>query len=361
MSDSSRLFQPLAFSSGLEMKNRLALAPLTNMQSHPDGRLSDEEFNWLTMRAAGGFGLTMTCAAHVQKVGQGFRGQLGVYADEHLDGLARLAQGIRRHGSLAFVQLHHAGMRTPPELTGQAPVAPSSDEETGARALTDDEVSELVEDFVRAAARAQSAGFCGVELHGAHGYILTQFLSPMTNRRDGRYGGKLENRSRVIFEIIEGVRRTCGPAFGLGLRLSPEKFGLEMAEMRELTVELLGGDQLDFLDLSLLDAFKEPDEAAFQGRDLLSWFADKPRSRVRLGVAGRIMQPAAARRCIEAGADFVLIGRGAILHHDYPVRLRDDAAFSPVTLPVTEAYLRREGLSDPFIDYMRTWTGFVAA
>ena len=100
------LFAPLTFASGATMKNRFMLAPLTNLQSHPDGVLSDDEYRWLTMRAKGGFGATMTCASHVQAVGKGFPGQLGCFSDTHLEGLTRLASGIREHGSLALLQLH---------------------------------------------------------------------------------------------------------------------------------------------------------------------------------------------------------------------------------------------------------------
>ncbi len=164
----STLFQPLSFSRGPSMKNRFMLAPLTNCQSHDDGTLSDEEFNWLTMRAQGGFGLTMTCAAHVQAVGQGFPGQLGVFADKHLEGLSHLATTIKAHGSVAVCQIHHAGMRSPSELIGTSPVAPSADEKTGARALSLEEVEQLVADFVAAAVRSEKAGFDGVEIHGAH-------------------------------------------------------------------------------------------------------------------------------------------------------------------------------------------------
>ena len=99
------LFAPLHFASGKAMKNRFMLAPLTNLQSHEDGVLSDDEYRWLTMRAAGGFGATMTCAAHVQAAGQGFPGQLGCFSDKHLEGLTRLAAGIRAHDSLALLQL----------------------------------------------------------------------------------------------------------------------------------------------------------------------------------------------------------------------------------------------------------------
>ena len=155
----SNLFQPLQFKSGSSLKNRFMLAPLTNTQSHADGRLSDDEYHWLTMRAKGGFGLTMTCAAHVQAVGQGFPGQLGIFGDEHLEGLTRLAQGIKNENSLAVVQLHHAGMRSPAELIGQAPVCPSDHPETGATGLSTAAVEQLIEDFICAAERAEKSWF----------------------------------------------------------------------------------------------------------------------------------------------------------------------------------------------------------
>ncbi len=223
------LTEAMAFARGPAMKNRFMLAPLTNWQSHPDGRLSDEEVAWLTHRAAGGFGLVMTAAAHVQRAGQGFPGQLGVFGEDHLAGLTRLADAIRALGALSSVQLHHAGIRSPAELIGETPVGPSEDAETGARALTTEEVEQLIEDFIAGAVRAQAAGFDGVELHGAHGYILCAFLSAATNRRTDRYGGAFENRARILLEIIKGVRARTRPDFQLGLPLSPERFCLKPA------------------------------------------------------------------------------------------------------------------------------------
>ena len=162
------LFDPVSFAHGTSMKNRFMLAPLTNQQSHADGILSDDEYRWLTMRAQGGFGLTMTCASHVDARGQGFPGQLGCFGDQHVEGLTRLAQGLKDNDTLALLQLHHAGRRSPADLTGQAPVAPSRDEGTGAVALSTGEVHALVESFITAAKRSERAGFDGVEIHGAH-------------------------------------------------------------------------------------------------------------------------------------------------------------------------------------------------
>src|SRR5271155_4778780 len=227
------LYSPLTLARGPAWRNRFMLAPLTNSQSHADGTISDDEFNWLTYRATGGFGLVMTCAAHVQAAGQGFPGQLGVFSDDHLPGLTRLAAEIKAQGAVSSVQLHHAGLRSPEALIGERPVGPSPDAETNTRELSTEEVEQLTEDFIAAAVRSEKAGFDGVELHGAHGYILCAFLSPDTNRRTDRYGGSPENRARIIFDIIKGVRERTRPDFQLGLRISPERFGLKVAGQRE--------------------------------------------------------------------------------------------------------------------------------
>jgi len=354
------LFEPLSFTRGPAMKNKFMLAPLTNTQSHTDGRLSDDEFHWLEMRAKGGFGLTMTCAAHVQANGQGFPGQLGVFSDVHLEGLTRLANAIKSQNSVAILQLHHAGMRSPEDLIGGQPVCPSDMEKHNARALTSAEIDDLVEDFILAALRSEQAGFDGVEIHGAHGYILSQFLSPEINQRSDEYGGSLENRSRIIFRIVEGIRARCGTDFCLGIRLSPERFGLRLAEIIEVAQKLMTQGAIDFLDMSLWDVFKEPEEEEFKGRSLLSYFADLDRGDVKLGVAGKIMSARHVADCLEQGADFAIIGRGAILHHDFPKQAEQSIDFHAVDLPVSQDYLRAQGLGEKFLVYMSNWKGFVA-
>ncbi|EAQ96815.1 NADH:flavin oxidoreductase [Congregibacter litoralis] len=355
------LSDALTFKSGAIMPNRFMLAPLTNLQSHSDGTLSDDEYRWLSKRAEGGFGLTMTCASHVQAVGCGFPGQLGCFSDEHLEGLGRLAAAINAEGSVSVLQLHHAGMRSPEALIGEQPHCPSDNEKTGARGLSHEEVLRLRDDFIAAAVRAQKAGFTGVELHGAHGYVLAQFLSPTINLRDDEYGGSLENRSRLLLEIIDGVRERCGADFLLGVRLSAERFDIRLAEMRDLAQQLMREGNIDFLDMSLWDSFKEPEEEGFEGKTLLECFTELDRGDVLLGTAGKIRSAEDARRCIEAGADFAVVGRSAILHHDFPRRVLSDPAFQPVSNPVTAEYLRKEGLGEAFIEYMASWKGFVEA
>ena len=261
---------------------------------------------------------------------------------------------------MSSVQLHHAGTRSPADLVG-TPVCPSDDAETGARALAPDEVERLRDDFIVAAKRAETAGFDGVEVHGAHGYILAQFLSAEINRRDDRYGGPLENRMRIVVEIVDGIRAACRPDFQIGLRLSPERFGLKLMEIREVAAAFLRTGTIDYLDLSLWDVAKQPFEEEHQGRPLLDYFTDLPRGAVKLGAAGKIMSGSDARAVLSAGCDFAVIGRAAILRHDFPARVRADPAYRSPPLPVTAAHLSDEGLGAAFIGYMSGWPGFVAA
>lgn len=357
---SQRLFEPLQFARGPGMANRLALSPMTSDQATADGRVTDDEVRWIRMRAEGGFGMVVTSASYVQPAGKGGAGQTGIFSDDHVEGLALLAHEIKAQGRVAALQLHHAGYRAARRAAPQ-PVGPSDDPETGSRALTTAEVEELVEDFVAGAVRAERAGFDGVEIHGAHGYVLAQFLSAEDNRRADRYGGSYENRARILFEIVDGVRRACRPDFQLGLRLSPERWGMRLAEIRELVGAFAQQDKLDWIDLSLWDALKAPVEADFRERPLISWFTDIPRGRTRLGAAGKIMTPRVALALLDLGVDFVFVGRAAILHHDWPAHARRDAAFEPIALPVAPDYLAAQGVGARFLRYLRTFENFVAA
>lgn len=348
------LRDPLTLRSGATLKNRFILSPLTNLQSHTDGVLSDDEFRWLTMRAEGGFALTMTCAASAQEEGVGFPGQLGFHDDKHLDGLTRLAARIEEYGSHAVAQLHHGGLRSMKDAK-----APSADEKLKAEAMTLDEIARSRDCFIAAAQRAERAGFDGVELHGAHGYLICSFLSPELNRREDAYGGDPERRARFLFEIVDGVRAATAPGFSLGVRLSPERWGIVVTEIRDVAQRLMREAKVDYIDMSLWDVRKEPNDEAFRGRTLASYFTELDRGDVRLGAAGKIMSAQDARDVLAMGFDFPILGRAAILHHDFPRRVAADANFAAIPTPVSEAYLREEGLGPAFVNYMRTWKGFV--
>ena len=354
-------FDVVTFAHGPAMKNRFMLAPLTNQQSNPDGTLSDDEERWLTMRAAGGFGMTMTCASHVESRGKGFEGQLGCFGDEHLPGLTRLAAGIRAQGSVAIVQLHHAGRRAPAELIGTSPVAPAGDAKYGARALTTAEVEEVIESFIAAAVRCDLAGFDGVELHGAHDYLLCEFLNAEFNDRTDDYGGSREARFRIFDEIISGIRLRCRPDFHLGVRLSPERFGMATADVIDAFERLVATEKVDLIDLSLWDVFKEAADEQFASRPLLEVFTDLDRGAVRVAVAGHLYCGSDVQRALDGGADIAVIGRAAITNHDFPRLLQADPTAAMRELPVHREVLAAEGLGPSFIEYMSNWKGFVAS
>jgi 2,4-dienoyl-CoA reductase-like NADH-dependent reductase (Old Yellow Enzyme family) len=366
------VFSPYALGP-LRLPNRLVMAPMTRNRAGPGEVPGPLAVAYYTQRASAG--LIVTEGTQISQQGQGYPGTPGIFTAEQIAGWKRVTESVHAAGGRIFLQLWHVGRISHPSLqpSGGLPVAPSALQPPGQtmtaqgmqpfvmpRALETHEIAGVVDDYRRGAANAKAAGFDGVELHGAHGYLLCQFLSPTINQRTDRYGGSLENRARVIFEIIQGVRERCRPDFSLGLRLSPERFDLRLTEICELAQRLMDEGRIDYLDMSLWDVRKEPEEEAFKGRSLMSYFTDLKRGQVRLGVAGKVMAPQVAIDCLEAGCDFVLLGRAAILHHDYPLRLRADPDFRPVSLPVTREYLSAEGLGPAFVDYMNGWRGFVA-
>ncbi|PSN61601.1 FMN-linked oxidoreductase [Corynespora cassiicola Philippines] len=355
----SGLFEPLALKRGPALKHRILLAPLTNWQSHADGTVSQDDLEWLTRCAAGGFSMVMTCAANVHPYGKTFPGQMGIHSDKHLEGLSRIAKTIREHGGVSSVQLHHGGIRASTWLGG-TPVGPSDISAMGAKGLSLEEVHSLRDDFIAAAHRAERAGFDGVEVHAAFGWIITQFLSPLYNQRTDRYGGSFRNRVRLLFEIIDGIREKCRPDFQIGLRLSMERHGMILSEIRQVAARALEEEKIDYLDLAPWDCSKMvQEEGLSERRTLLSIFTELPRSSVKIGASGKIMSTERAMAVLDAGCDFVMLGKAAILDPEFPKKALQDPEYQTLPLPVTEEHLKSTGLSGNFIDYLRTWEAFV--
>jgi 2,4-dienoyl-CoA reductase-like NADH-dependent reductase (Old Yellow Enzyme family) len=248
----------------------------------------------------------MACAANVQAVGKGFHGQRGIHDNRHLECLVRLAALIRAGGSVSSVQLHHKGQGTG-DVHGVL-AGPSRHIADNARVLSTAEVEQLRDDYIAAAQQADSAGFDGVEVHRAFGYVLAQFRSPTLNTRSDHHGGSLERRSRLLFEIIDGIRTSCRPDFQIGLKLSMERFGLPVGEIRDVAAEATHAGSVDYLDIAPHDIEKTAEEEGSDGFTLLSVLTDLPRGEVKLGASGNIMSARTAASALEAGCDFVLIG-----------------------------------------------------
>jgi 2,4-dienoyl-CoA reductase-like NADH-dependent reductase (Old Yellow Enzyme family) len=361
-SDWTVLTEPLTFRNGVQARSRAWLAPMTNQQSHADGTLSEEELRWLRMRAAGGFGVVETCASHVALDGQGWPGELGVYDDRLLPGLQRLASTLSSLGALGLVQIFHGGVRAPSSLTGHQAWSATDAEVPNAerpRAATEEDVLRLIGQFGDAAKRAHAAGFAGVELHGAHGYVLGQFLSNLNARTD-RWGGSLENRARLVREATRASRKAVPLGFLVGVRLSPEDFGNARGIDLDETLQVakwLAEDGVDFVHVSLWDAKrntkKRPDEHA------VPLFRAALPPEVALVAAGGVWTRQDAEALLKLGASAVAVGRAAVANPDWANRVADPT-WEPRRPPLTIAELGERGLSAPFANYMRNWKGFVA-
>ncbi|MCS3531645.1 NADH:flavin oxidoreductase [Chryseobacterium sp. JUb7] len=354
----SDLFKPLTLLHGPAMRNRFMLAPLTSQQSDYDGTASIYDQSWIEQLSKSNYGLIQTSAATVEAGGIAFERQLGIHSDTHLPGLTQMATTIREGGGLSAVQLHHAGHRAQPKLGGIP--SPASDKTLpNIKAITTEEVQRIRDSFIAGAKRAQRAGFDGISVHGAFGWILSEFLSPNLNDRRDQYGGSLENRAHFTIEVIEGIRKACGPDFQIGWRLSIERYGLLLEELREITADIFDRELIDYLDLALWDSAQIVREGTFQGKTMLSVFTELPRKGVRLGTAGKIMSAQRAGELLDEGCDFVLIVRAGILQRDFPLQVKANPMYDSPSLPVTADYLRQGGLSERFIDTMRGWQTFV--
>jgi 2,4-dienoyl-CoA reductase-like NADH-dependent reductase (Old Yellow Enzyme family) len=340
-------------------KNRFLLAPLTNMQSPDNGKLSNDEYNWLVKRAEGDFGIIMTCAMPVQKSGIGWPGQLSIYDYEQERGHKRLNKKLHELGALSIAQIFHAGMRANQKYAGNR-VGVSNDDEKDTRGLTLLEIEEVKAAFVDCAIRAEQCNYDGVEIHAAHGYLLGQFLSDSINKRSDAYGGSFDNRSQIVFEIIAEIQKKTSPSFLIGVRLSPELFGLDTDEMVVLFTRLCKETNIDFIDLSLWDSFKLSDSPKYNGTSLLKIFTDIERGKKKLTVAGKIFSYEDMQILDQNNVDFFCLGRAAILDHQFPKRLCSQGPdFEAFSAPVSRSHLALEGLSEQFIDYMATWKNFV--
>jgi 2,4-dienoyl-CoA reductase-like NADH-dependent reductase (Old Yellow Enzyme family) len=331
---------------------------MTNKQSHHDGTLSEGEYQWLVARGRGGFAVVKTCAAYVADTGRTWTGQLGIASDAHLPGLTRLAHALRATGTRSLVQLHHGGLRADPARAGRL-ISPFDDPESGATAMDGGDVQQMVEEYVAAAVRAEQAGFDGVEVHGAHGFLLAQFLDQRNQRSDG-YGGILEHRMRALVEVLTGIRSATGDNFQVGIRLSPEAKGTPLDEGREVARQVLSSQTVDFVDMSLFDVYATPHYNDDSGL-LIDTFTGLPRGDTVLGVTGHVLSAEDATWCLTRGADVVGIGVGAILHHDFANRALADPDFKARPQPVSRDVLRAELVGPAFIDYLAAdWDDLVA-
>lgn len=335
---SNSLFAPLQLRD-LQLRNRIAVSPMC-MYSSEDGFANDWHFVHLGSRAVGGAALVLTEAAAVEARGRISPQDLGIYKDEHIEGLARCVRFIKEHGAVAGIQLAHAGRKAsmarpwdggkpvPPQEGGWTPVvAPSElpfvEGWQTPSALSEEEISEVVQAFAVAAQRSLDAGFEVAEIHGAHGYLIHEFLSPLSNKRTDGYGGSLQNRMRFAVEVVKAVRAVWPERLPLLFRISSTDW-TEGGWTPEESVELarvIGPLGVDLIDCS--SGGNVPRASIPVGPGYQTEFAAKVRAEggVKTGAVGEIIGAAQADHIIRSGqADMVLLAREMLRDPYWPRR-----------------------------------------
>jgi 2,4-dienoyl-CoA reductase-like NADH-dependent reductase (Old Yellow Enzyme family)/thioredoxin reductase len=330
MTDFSHLFSSFQL-LGLSVKNRIVMAPIDTNLADDQGNVTDDLLAFYERRAKGGVGILIVENSQVDfPVGKNTKRQLSIHEDAKIHGLKKLSDLIRREGAHPAIQIHHAGRETTLDVTGgMTPVAPSPIPcgylQTPVRELRKSEIEEIIEKFVAAALRGQKAGFDLVEIHGAHGYLVGEFLSPYTNRRTDEYGKGFEGRMRFAVRIVHGIKETLGRDFPLSFRFSADEFvkgGIDVSEAQKIggALEKAG---VDVLHVSAgiyesLPTLLEPMAYAQGWRTHLA-AALKEAVSIPVIAVGVIREPSFAEEVLAKGrADFVAIGRGLLADPDWP-------------------------------------------
>jgi len=326
----------------VETRNRIVLSPMVRNYATPEGFVTRQLIDHYASLARGGIGLIIVEATFVERSGKGFYQQLGIHDNRCITGLNELVDAVKEYGSRVSIQLHHAGRQTDIATSGMAVVAPSPIpcpvSEGSPKELTIGEINKLVEAFAQAARRAKQAGFDAVELHGAHGYLVNQFLSPNTNQRTDKYGGNLEGRATFLLEIISRTRELVGKDFAVTARINADDYvagGMTITECQELAriLEKVGIDALNITagtyECMLDDRITSPFGmiSTYAPRGQLIALAEQVKEVVNIPIitVGAITPEIGEKALRDGKADFIAMGRALIADPGLATKLRTGA------------------------------------
>jgi len=321
------LFTPIRIGK-MEVKNRIFMPPMYTGYATITGEVTDRLIAYYVTRAIGGAGLITVEFTCVSRSCKSYEYMTGLYHDAMIPGYKRLVDSVHEAGARIAIQLSHAGRRARSKITGEVPVAPSPIPSLNGevpRELTADEIQTLIEDFSNAALRAKTAGFDAIMIHMAHGYLINQFLSPQSNKRQDRYGGDLEGRSRFALEILLKTRQKAGKDFPITCRFCGDDYlpgGFDLKQSKVLAKKL-EENGIDAIDVSVggPESLYWAPAPSYMAPGYLSHLsrAIKEVVKVPVGVAGRINDPVLAEKILEERkADFVSIGRPLIADPEFP-------------------------------------------
>ncbi len=314
----------------MELKNRIIMPAMGNNYAGDGGYVSQRTLDYYEARAQGGVGLVILGITAISLEGRINNTQLTIADDSYVTGLRQLASIIHRHGSKAAVQLHHGGRQIMERVTGHTPVSPSLIPTlTGEmpHELTTDEIQNIILQFAQGAKRSQEAGFDGVEIHGAHQYLIASFLSSATNTRNDQYGGSLENKARFLTETLQAIRQATGPNFSIWIRLSGEEYGMEngitIAETKK-TVPILidAGAQAIHVSAYGIRSFAMKAPSTDTAGSLIPLAAEvKKVSSVPVIAVGRLNPELAEQVLNDNKADLIAFGRSLITDPNLPNKI----------------------------------------
>lgn len=323
------LFQTYTLNNGVTIKNRLIVAPMTHFGSQADGLISDQERTFLSNRA-GDMGLFITAATLVQKDGKAFHGQPEATGEHCLDSLKETAQIIQKQGAKAILQIHHGGSKAMAELNRRDKISASASEEEGAREASAAEVEELIASFAQAADLAIRAGFDGVEIHGANGYLIQQFYSAQSNRRSDQWGGSLENRMRFPLAVVDAVVAVRDKHqrndFIIGYRFSPEEAGEDGLTMTETgtLIDALVQKPLQYLHVSLWEFDKKIRRGGNTAQTRMQFIHDRINGKLPLIGVGNLFTADDILAAFETGwAEFIALGKTVMINPNIATQIRE--------------------------------------
>jgi 2,4-dienoyl-CoA reductase-like NADH-dependent reductase (Old Yellow Enzyme family) len=338
--DYSPLLDPFQFKSGVTLKNRLVMAPMTNFSSNEEGEVTQSELNYYIRRSKG-VGMVVTACVYVSRGGKGFPGQFGSDDDKLIPSLKQLADAIKNQGAKAVIQIYHGGSQSGPELLldGQ-PVSASNVPPTlmnGSSGptpcpLAHEEIEGIIADFAATTRRAIEAGFDGVEIHGANGYLLQQFFSPHSNTRDDQWGGDLQRRLAfpmgVLRAVKEAVKLHATSPFLVGYRFSPEEpeaNGITMAETFAL-IDAMKEEGLDYLHVSLQELWSLPRRGTEDPRPRIEQIVDRVGGAIPVIGVGSLTTADNALKGLDSGVNLVALGRPLLIDPDFVQKIVEGRA-----------------------------------
>ncbi len=321
------LFQPIRI-AGIEIKNRIVMPPMDTCAFNFDGTVTPKLMPYMRNRAKGGAGLIIQeCADTSWPEGKNGPRELRMDVPDSITFLHDMTNVVHTFGTKILLQLNHAGFQSNPvNCEGRQSVCPS--DFNGARAMTNEEVKKVIQDFILCAKNAKLAGYDGVELHAAHGYLLNCFLSCAINKRTDEYGGDLEGRFRMIKEIIEGIRKECGRFFIIDVRLPSEDNpgnSLEDAVQVAKMCEAAGADMVNMSSGFNPPMDNNPTQWAEEGMYLKYSEAVKKEVNIPVAIVGKLKTPEFCSDVISSGkADLVCIGRQLLCDPEWPNKIMQD-------------------------------------